>query len=226
MKYKQISKHITKNSLGTMQTAILTFYKWAYENEKVESNITRNISKIKPDKKLPVYLTLREIKDLLSTATNPKDNLMVKILFSTGARVSEFVNMKKQDINFDTGEVRIFGKGSKERIVLIGSDVIEELKVYCANLSPEQRLYPVSTETIERHIKVLARTAGITKHITPHKLRHSFATHLNLSGTNIVTIQELLGHSNLTTTQIYTHAGMEIAHKAYANSPLEHLNSL
>jgi site-specific recombinase XerD len=148
---------------------------------------------------------------------------MVKILYSTGVRVSEFVSIKKADINFTTGDIHVFGKGSKERIVIVGPDVLEDLRKYCEAFKPDQKIFPVTTMTIQYRIKVLAAQAGINKHVTPHKLRHSFATHLNQAGTNIITIKDLLGHESLNTTQIYAHAGLEAAHQAYKNSPLEHV---
>jgi site-specific recombinase XerD len=127
------------------------------------------------------------------------------MLYSTGLRVSELVHLSKKDIDFDSGEIKVLGKGSKERVVLLHPAYIEQFKEYVKHFDRDQLLFPLDKGTIEKDIKRMAKVAEIHKHVTPHKLRHSFATHLFKETKNIVLVQELLGHSSISTTQIYTH---------------------
>ncbi len=211
----------SKNSLNTIQTCIICFYTWARDNEKIQGNPLKAVIRIKREKTLPIYLTMDEMKLLIDTAVDERDNLIVKLLYTTGVRVSELVNIKKKDIDFKTGDIKIFGKGSKERIVNISSlFVMDQIYKYSLEFDDEQKIIDLDTATVQDTIRKLRKQAGIKKKVTPHKLRHSFATHLLQSGGNIVVIQQLLGHSNLNTTQIYAHTTMEEKRKSLQNSPM------
>lgn len=167
----------------------------------------------KKERKLPEVLTKDEVKRLIDSADNEKSKLIISLLYSTGLRVSEVVNLKVDSINFEehSGWVRK-GKGSKDRLFIISHSLADSLKKY---LSEKNNLYvfskesPLTTRNIQKIIKLTSKRAGINKKVTPHTLRHSFATHLLEQGTDIRLIQTILGHSSLSTTQVYTHVSGE-----------------
>ena len=162
------------------------------------------ISAPKVDKRLPKFITFDEFNKMLSFVKKKRDRLILMVLFYTGVRVSELVNIKKEDINFEGGFIRVFGKGGKERYVPIPKFLINELEEYIKYLKSD-KLFDISTRQVERIVKKYAKLAGINKKVTPHVLRHSLATTLLSKGVDIRYIQELLGHSSLSITQIYTH---------------------
>ena len=185
------------------------------------------ISLPKKDKKLPQVLNKEEVKKLLEKSETIKSRLMLSLLYSSGLRVSELVNLKKVDLNLQdkTGWVRK-GKGSKDRIFMLSESLCHELKEHC-DKNPEavflfSKDKPLTTRNIQKIIQATAKKANIEKRVTPHTLRHSFATHLLESGVDIRIIQELLGHSSLNTTQLYTH----ISHEQLRGikNPLDGLN--
>jgi integrase/recombinase XerD len=167
----------------------------------------------KKDNVLPQVMTKDEVKKLIDSSDNEKSRLMISFLYSTGVRVSELVNLKVEDLNFNdnTGWVRK-GKGSKDRLFKVSENLAGEIKKY---LEGREHKYvfskeaPLTTRNIQKIIKFTAKRAGLNKKITPHTLRHSFATHLLENGTDIRMIQTLLGHSSLNTTQVYTHISSE-----------------
>lgn len=185
------------------------------------------ISHPKRNKTLPVILTSEEIKRLIEVTQNIKHKLIIKILYGCGLRVSEVINLKKEDVNFNGGLIKIrIAKGRKDRFVKIPDSLKKELESYC-NLHDEEILFPSSrggkltTATIRKIIKNSRRKAGIKKDIHPHSLRHSFATHLLEQGTDLRIIQKLLGHSDIKTTQIY----LSVSNQLIKNikSPLDSL---
>lgn len=202
-------KKRSRTTVSNILSVLKSFYAFMVENEYLSSNPTKGINNIKPDKKAPVYLTPVEINDLFNTAIDSRDNLIVKMLYATGVRVSELVNIKKRDVDLERNTIKVFGKGSKERIVLIPRGLTEEIYLFAGNIREDDLLFPLTPRTIQRDIKVLAVRAGIQKKVTPHKLRHSFATHMLQNGGNVVAIQKLLGHTSLNTTQIYTHYSVD-----------------
>ena len=179
----------------------------------------------KKDKKLPEVLTKDEVKNLINSADNEKSRLIISLLYSSGLRVSELVNLKITDINFgeNTGWVRM-GKGSKDRIFTLSENLLKEIKNY---LEGKENIYlfskekPLTTRNIQKIISGTKKRAGIIKKATPHTLRHSFATHLLESGVDIRIIQAMLGHSSLNTTQVYTHVSSEQIKKV--KNPLDGL---
>lgn len=181
------------------------------------------IELIKQPLELPNFLEKDEINLLLSLKIDPKnlselrDIAILHLLFSTGLRVSELARLSKEDLSFSRQEISVTGKGGKSRVVFLSSEAIDHLQNYLqARTDIDPRLFvshhlknqvvnPLTPRTIQRIIKKLGKKAGIVKKITPHVLRHSFATDLLINGADIRSVQSLLGHSSITTTQIYTH---------------------
>lgn len=177
----------------------------------------KDIKKIdlpKKDKALPQVLSKEEVKKILESSETLKSKLMMAMLYSSGLRVSELVNLKKSDLNLQDkmGWVRK-GKGGKDRIFSISESLCSELKLYFDKHPDNAYLFskdkPLTTRNIQKIIQKISKRAGIQKRVTPHTMRHSFATHLLESGTDIRVIQVLLGHSNLNTTQLYAHVSQE-----------------
>lgn len=204
-----------ENSSINLAYSALKFY-----YETMLKKDMKNIIVPKREKKMPSVMNRDEIKKLIEFAKNEKSKLVIKFLYSTGLRVSELVNLEKKDleINEKIGWVRK-GKGAKDRIFILPVSLIEEIDNILKNKS--ERVFPMTVRAIQKIVKNTSIRAGIQKKISPHTLRHSFATHLLESGTDIRKIQELLGHSNLQTTQIYTHVSTEEIKKI--KSPLDSL---
>ncbi len=211
---KKLSKATAANTLSILKS----FYSFMLQNGYVNADPTKGISQIKIDKKAPVYLTRDEMKGLIDVAVNGRDNLMVKMLYATGVRVSELVNIRKQDIDFGRGTIKVFGKGAKERIVLMPDAMKPQIEEYCKSLRDDEKLLDLTPRMIQLEIKKLSKLARINKKVTPHKLRHSFATHMLQNGGNVVAIQKLLGHTSLNTTQIYTHYSVDELKDMYAHT--------
>jgi len=195
----KVKKKLDSNSLRLYVRAISSFLKFL-DNE----SLAKNIKAPKVDKRLPKFITYDELNKLLENTNNYRDKLIIKFLFYTGVRVSELIKIKKNDIIFEEGFVKVYGKGGKERIVPIPKELLNELKDYINKINTEN-IFPLSSRQVERIIKNVAEKAGINKKVTPHVLRHSLATTLLSKGVDIRYIQEILGHSSLNITQIYTH---------------------
>lgn len=180
-------------------------------------------------RKLPVVLSRQEVKALIEAAKPKRNRLVVQFLYSTGARVSECVKLKVDELNLKERTANIRGgKGNKDRVIILSKEWIKYIKKYLGGKRAKSEFVfskkngrPISTDTVQRIIRRAAEKAGIQKHITPHTLRHSYATHLLEAGENIRKIQELLGHSNLNTTQIYTQVSIQELKKV--ESPLDKL---
>ena len=195
----KVKKKLDSNSLRLYVRALSSFLKFL-DNE----SLAKQIKAPKVDKRLPKFITYDELNRLLENADNYRDKLIIKFLFYTGVRVSELIKIKKSDIIFEEGFVKVYGKGGKERIVPIPKELLNELKDYINKINTEN-IFPLSSRQVERIIKNIAKKAGINKKVTPHVLRHSLATTLLSKGVDIRYIQEILGHSSLNITQIYTH---------------------
>lgn len=201
--------------------SIITFFFDKVLNQKII------MPRPKRNKYIPDILNVNEIKKMIESTNNIKHKLIIKMLYGCGLRVSEIVNLKKQDINFDEGLIKIkLSKGRKDRFVKIPDSVFDDLKNYCNLINSEvlfesSRGGKLSTKTIQMIIKNACIKTGIKKKISPHSLRHSFATHLLEQGTDLRIIQKLLGHSDIKTTQIYT----QISQASIKNvrSPLDSL---
>jgi len=161
---------------------------------------------------LPRYLTPEEVLAMIDAADNLRDKLIVSLLYCTGMRVSELVSIRVSDVDLEEGSIRVRGKGGKERVVFFDSRSRQLLAEYLATVRGCEYLFPAKGGeghmhyvTVERVIRKLARAAGLKKKVTPHVLRHSFATISLAKGMDVREIQELLGHASLRTTQVYTH---------------------
>ena len=193
-------------------------------------NITLNIILKRPriDKKLPIYLSVDEIFHVLDTVPDHKlpsksptrDKAIFELLYATGIRCSELVAIRFQDIDMNDKTIRIQGKGNKERMVLFGDKAKKKIKEYALKerlpmthhseaLFVNHRNKPLATRTIQRIFEMFRTVLKIDKHITPHKIRHSFATHLLNQGTDLRIVQELLGHQTVASTEKYTHVSLE-----------------
>jgi len=197
----------SKNTIMLALASLKFFYQEILKKDFAQIKIP------KKEKRLPEVLTKEEVKRLIESTDNEKTRLIVSMLYSSGLRVSEIVNLKVNDLNLDEriGWVRK-GKGSKDRIFTISESLANNLKEF---LKEKNNIYvfskdkPLTTRNIQKIIASLRVKAGINKKITPHTLRHSFATHLLENGVDIRKIQFLLGHSSLNTTQIYAHVSQE-----------------
>ncbi len=210
----------SKNTIMLASAALKFFYKNILKKEVGEITVP------KKDKKLPEVLTRDEVLRLISSADTVKSRLILSTLYSAGLRVSEVVKLRPEDVNFDekVGWVRA-GKGSKDRLFIISNSLTEDLKNYTRKKKDFAFLFskdkPLTTRNIQKIVKNAKLKAGINKKVTPHTLRHSFATHLLEDGTDLRMIQSLLGHSSLNTTQIYTHISSDQIKKI--KNPLDNL---
>ena len=232
-------KHIGEKSARTTAhhiTVLSSFYQFLLDEKIIDSNPCLNITNSKIPRKLPNYLTLDEIDKLLDIRLdNPyayRNKAMLELLYATGLRISELVNLKVTDIDFQECYVRVFGKGKKERIVPIADVALKYLKIYIneyrndiLNGDISDYLFISNAKkniTRQGFFKILKKEssrAGIKKVVSPHVLRHSFATHLLSNGADLRIIQELLGHENIITTEIYAHLINEKLKNDYKNHP-------
>jgi len=221
---KKKEKGASNATLALVHAALKFFFKKYLKNPIVD-----DIQTPKKAKYLPTVLTKDEVRGLLHAAKKGRNRLLLQFIYSTGVRVSEAVNMQNESINFKEriGKVKS-GKGSKDRIIILSKNwsvlakkYVEKKKVKTPWLFSKKNGKKLSSDTVQRIVRKAAKKAGIEKDVTPHSLRHSYATHLLEAGENIRNIQELLGHSNLNTTQIYTHVSTEQLKKV--NSPLDNL---
>lgn len=197
----------SKNTIMLAAASLKFFY-----NEILKKEFT-NVKMPKKENKLPDVLTKEEVKSLIDSADNNKSRLMISFLYSAGLRVSELVNLKVEDLNFsdNTGWVRK-GKGAKDRLFAISEKLSNEIKLYLEERDNKyifSKFKPLTTRNIQKIIKNTSQRANINKKVTPHTLRHSFATHLLEQGNDIRLIQAILGHASLNTTQVYTHISSE-----------------
>ncbi len=224
----------SKTSTARKVAAVRTFFRFLNIEKIAEGNPAQSATAPKRAKSLPSFLSVDEIYALLKTIDSEngpralRDRAMFELAYSSGFRVSELVSVKLDDIDFDQSTVRVMGKGGKERIVPMGSKAEAAIKDYLSvrrNLKPNtDRIFVGSKKTgitsrsVARIIKRYARAAGIKKNVSPHTLRHSFATQLLGGGADLRAIQEMLGHSSLSSTQIYTHTSVEQLMEIYDKS--------
>jgi integrase/recombinase XerD len=227
---------MSPNSIGRKLSAIKTFCKFAFRESLLKADFTANVDGMRGVKRLPSVLTVDEVSSLLAqpdgtSEAGARDKAMLETLYATGVRVSELVNLRLSDINLEVGFTRCFGKGSKERIVPIGKVAIDYLGRYLASGRPKfarsgsseylfltNRGKKMSRVGFWKIVKKYAAKAGITKNTTPHTLRHSFATHLLQGGADLRSIQEMLGHADIATTQVYTHVTRDKLKEVYRES--------
>ena len=214
------SCNLKNTTISRRISALRTFYNYLLEKGFVKNNIFLNVKNPKLEKKLPNYLNYTEIEELLasmdtSNSEGLKRRLLIEMFYSTGCRVGEMVNVKISDIDFYNKTIKVMGKGSKERIVYYGDYASKYLEDYLKNKDRKGYLFTnkkgekLSVEEVEYIVKNIMKHISIKTHVTPHTLRHTFATHLLNNGADIRTVQELLGHANLSTTGIYTHVSSD-----------------
>lgn len=230
LKYLDNNNYETSSIIRKI-VSIKLFHKYLSEEYKIK-NISSKIINPRLRRKLPNILTIEEVDNLLDIKLNTpfdyRNKAMLELMYSSGLRVSELVDLKLNNIDLDNGYVRCLGKGKKERIIPIGEIAIEYLKKYINEYRNSMKKgYYTENVFLNNHgknitrqgffliIKNIAKEKNIDKNITPHMLRHSFATHLLNNGANLRTIQEMLGHSSITTTQIYTNVSNEIIKENY-----------
>lgn len=212
----------SKATLSRNLASIRSFYHYLYRENLVAEDPSVNMESPKLEKKLPKVLTTEEVDLLLEQpdmrqVTGIRDKAMLEVIYATGIRVSELMALNVSDINREAGFIRCTGKGSKERIIPLGSVAIRNVEYYMQHSRPklvrhkgEEALFVnqhgkrLTRQGFWKILKKYAREAKINKEITPHTLRHSFATHLLENGADLRSVQEMLGHADISTTQIYT----------------------
>lgn len=234
-----------KSSIARKVSTLRSFFKYQMREKLVSSNPAKAVSTPKVEKTLPVTLTVDEAFELMESPDRPfkkvfragagsstlRDRAILELLYSSGLRVGELVGLNLKHLDLHLGIVRVMGKGRKERIVPIGEKAAAAIKVYLdqrTDLEAESPLFinlrggRLTPRSVGRLIKTYTRVSGIVRKVSPHSLRHSFATHLLDAGADIREIQEMLGHASLSTTQKYIHLSpgklMEVYDKAHPRS--------
>ena len=250
--FEEVDNHTIKNYLSFLQkfsysktttarkiASLRTFFNFLYREKIINSNPAKAVHSPKRGKSLPKFLSEEETELILNgiksdTPAGYRNKVILELLYSSGMRISELSSLKFSDLNIENNEIRVFGKGAKERIVLISDRVKDMLNIYINTVRPlintegqrsvpddesyvfinktGYRLQPQSVRTV---IKDTVNYLQLPKHVTPHVFRHSFATRLLNHGADLRVVQELLGHASISNTQIYTHVTTERLKQAY-----------
>ena len=215
--------NISSSSQARILTCLHSFYQYLLANQLIKKDPTEQLSHPKLEKKLPVFLNIQEVEKLLeapssSSLFGQRDRAMLELLYSCGLRVSELINLSYHNINLKEEFIRIHGKGNKERVLPMGEIAIDYLMKYETNARPmllkngqsdsyflSNRGSAMSRQNFFYIIKAYANQVGIDKPLSPHSLRHAFATHLVQKGADLRSVQLMLGHSDISSTQLYTH---------------------
>lgn len=233
--YLKNEKKDKNSSIDRKLSSLRGFYQYLANEGVVKNNVFTLLNGPKKEKKLPRYFEYNELEDLfmacdLSTSLGQRDRLILEMLYATGVRVGELVSIKVSDINFSLRHILILGKGNKERIVPYGDYCEEILKKYLKEgyleLNKKNNSYLFlnnrGDKLTERGVRYLLEQiiekTSIQKHISPHMIRHSFATHLLNQGCDLITVQKLLGHESIKATQIYTHVTTDRLKNVYEHS--------
>lgn len=223
----------TSATLARRTSALRSFFSFLLKKDLIKENLARLIDTPKIARKIPQVLTIEEIERILTLPNTQKpsglrDKAMLELLYSSGLRVSELVNLEFSHLDLQNCMLRLWGKGFKERIAPFGEEAKKAIEAYLAKgrprllkgkksnfvfLGPSGK--PLTRQSVWNIIKRYARRAGISKNVTPHTLRHTFATHILENGADLRIIQECLGHSDISTTQIYTHLTKKVLQEAY-----------
>ncbi|HIS83032.1 TPA: tyrosine recombinase XerD [Candidatus Scatenecus faecavium] len=228
-----------KSTIARKIASIRTFYKFLYRERKVDSNPAMNLISPKRGKTLPKFLTPNEVESILNnvkidTPAGYRNRAILELLWATGMRVSELSGLNFGDLNLANNEIRVFGKGSKERIILVTDRAKSYLERYIETARPlipkgfplekptesspvfiNNTGYRLQTKTIRNVINDVVEKIALPKKVTPHVFRHSFATHLIENGADLRVVQELLGHASISNTQIYTHVSTQHLKEVY-----------
>ena len=228
-------ENYAKRTIARKFSALRSFSMYLLQEGQIEKNPFAKVKTPKLDKKLPVFLEEVEINEMFSLPAQDelgrRDSAVLELLYATGCRVSELVSVKIKDIDFTNRYVLLFGKGSKERIVPIGQTAIGNLRKYILlsrsvimkygkgsehdYLFVNSRGAPITDRSVRRIIDKYIEMMSINKNISPHSIRHTFATHLLNHGADLRSVQEMLGHASLSTTQIYTHINADVMTNVY-----------
>ena len=226
----------SKTTTARKIASLRTFYRYLYRERIIETNPAIGVHSPKKGKNLPEFLTEIEMEQILNnikidTPAGYRNRTILELLYATGMRVSELSNLNFENLNLEENEIKVFGKGSKERIVLVSSRAKKFLETYINTVrylifkSENQKQsdpvfinktgYRLQTQSIRLAIKGVMEKIELPKHVTPHVFRHSFATKLLENGADLRVVQELLGHSSISNTQIYTHISTERLRHSY-----------
>lgn len=214
--------------------ALRSFYEFLLERGHIAANVVREVQLPKPEKRLPAFLTSGQIEQLLAAPQAAprakqappwmaaRDTAIFELFYSTGIRLSELVGLDVKDVDPIDESVRVFGKGAKERIVPVGTPALEaisryrhEAKILAGPLFINKSRKRISARSVWLSLRKNIAAAGLPASTSPHKLRHTFATHMLDAGADLRSVQSLLGHASLSTTQIYTHVTAERLRRAY-----------
>jgi integrase/recombinase XerC len=221
---------LQKTSMARRLAALRSFYRFLVRRGWLRRNPATELRTPRLPKRLPGCLPIDESETLLAAgpdgrATAARDRAILEMLYATGVRVAELSGLDVEDVDLAEGTARVFGKGSKERIVPVGRQAIQAVRAYLRGrrtasgpLFRNRRGGRLTARSIRRVVRARARAAGLARRVTPHTLRHTFATHLLDAGADLRLIQELLGHARLGTTQKYTHVSMDRLMRVYDNA--------
>ena len=226
-------KNAAKSTISRKLSSLRTFYKYLVLNNKVESNPFLLVSSPKKEKRIPKFINYNNMEEILNvpnikTKEGQRERVILEVLYASGVRVSELVNIKLKDIDFSNKNILIFGKGSKERLVSFGDYALEYINLYLKEgrnllldgvksdyLIVGKKSEKLTTRRVEQIIDDIIKRTSIKLNITPHMFRHTFATHLLDNGCDLLVVQELLGHASLSSTEIYTHVSNEHLREVY-----------
>lgn len=226
-------KNDAKSTISRKLSSLRTFYKYLVLNNKVESNPFLLVSSPKKEKRIPKFINYNNMEEILNvpnikTKEGQRERVILEVLYASGVRVSELVNIKLKDIDFSNKNILILGKGSKERLVSFGDYAFEYINLYLKEgrkllldgvksdyLIVGKKSEKLTTRRVEQIIDDIIKRTSIKLNITPHMFRHTFATHLLDNGCDLLVVQELLGHASLSSTEIYTHVSNEHLREVY-----------
>lgn len=227
-KYAEKLRGLNPASVARKLAALKAFYKFLYQEEIIDVNPAQGFVLPKLSKRLPKALSSQETERLLTLENiSSRDQAMLELLYSSGIRVSELISIKLLDLNLAENFLKVKGKGSKERLVPLSNTAAQAIKYYIEQertqfKNPELFLShngrALTRQLVWQIVRKFAQACGLTKKISPHTFRHSLATHLIENGADIRTVQEILGHANIATTQIYTSVSREHLRRVYASA--------
>jgi integrase/recombinase XerC len=218
---KMKEKNFSKRSVARKMATLRSFFKFLYREGFIKSSPAASLLTPKIEKKLPLFLSADDAVKLLESPDvtddmGLRDKAILETLYSTGIRVSELCGLDKEDIDFISGVLKVYGKGKKERLVPIGDKALRSIRTYfekikVSDINEKKPTFinkskrRITDRAVRRIVDKYIRKTSLNENISPHSLRHSFATHMLDRGADLRSVQELLGHANLSTTQIYTH---------------------
>lgn len=232
--FDQMKREMGRATIRLHFSALRSFFKWMTRRQGLKQNPLLDVQLPKQEKKLPVVLTLTQITDMLDLPmklekeraapvwAGERDSAILELFYSTGMRLSELASINVEDVDSYSDTVRVIGKGRKERLLPIGTPAMEAIQryrqkaaVHDGPLFISKLRKRITTQAIADVVDKYWKKSGLPIHVTPHKLRHSFATHLLNNGADLRSVQELLGHASLSTTQIYTHVSTQRMKEVY-----------